>query len=68
MKLAKATVAGADEATRRHRLADWITASDNQYFATSYVNRIWGYLTGTGIRQAFEQIGNGDHQFPFFHF
>ena len=33
-----------EKASRREQLADWITSADNQYFARSYVNRLWGYL------------------------
>ena len=56
-----ATVAGPEEAssallTRREQLAAWITAEDNQYFAKSYANRIWGYLTGAGIIEPIDDI------------
>lgn len=34
---------------RRERLVDWLTASDNRYFARSTVNRIWFHLLGRGI-------------------
>ena len=37
------------DATRRQELAAWLTAASNPYFAKSYVNRLWGYLLGTGI-------------------
>ncbi len=39
----------AESATRRQQLAEWITSPDNDYFVDSYVNRIWGYLLGTGL-------------------
>ena len=29
------------DATRRDELASWMTSPDNEYFAKSYVNRIW---------------------------
>ncbi len=48
------------EPTRRDRLAAWITAEDNQYFAKSYANRIWGYLTGTGIIEPIDDIRAGN--------
>jgi len=48
------------EATRRERLAAWITSEDNRYFATSFVNRIWGYLTGTGIIEPLDDIRAGN--------
>jgi hypothetical protein len=31
------------------RLADWLLAKDNRYFAASTVNRIWYHLLGTGL-------------------
>lgn len=46
--------------TRREQLADWMTSPDNQYFAMSYTNRIWGYLTGTGIIEPLDDIRAGN--------
>ena len=37
------------EADRRERLADWLLAPDNPFFARAAVNRIWGQLFGRGI-------------------
>jgi len=34
---------------RREVLADWITSTDNPYFAKSVSNRIWAHFTGVGI-------------------
>lgn len=48
------------DASRREELAAWITAKDNRYFAMSYVNRIWGYLTGTGIIEPIDDIRAGN--------
>lgn len=45
---------------RREVLADWITSSDNPYFASSYVNRLWGYLLGTGIIEPLDDIRAGN--------
>ncbi len=56
---ATATLAGEEE-SRRQRLASWITSSDNRYFATSYVNRIWGYLFGVGIIEPIDDIRAGN--------
>jgi hypothetical protein len=47
-------------ATRREKLASWMTSSDNQYFAMSYANRIWGYLTGTGVIEPLDDIRAGN--------
>lgn len=45
---------------RREVLADWMTSSDNPYFASSYVNRLWGYLLGTGIIEPLDDIRAGN--------
>jgi WD40 repeat protein len=49
-----------EHATRRARLAAWVTSPDNPYFAKSYVNRIWGYLTGKGIIEPIDDIRAGN--------
>lgn len=41
------TLAADDD--RRQRFADWLTKSDNRYFAPSLVNRIWFHMMGRGI-------------------
>ena len=46
--------------TRREELAAWITSPDNPYFAKSYVNRLWGYLTGRGIIEPLDDIRAGN--------
>ena len=46
--------------SRRERLADWLTHSENPYFATSYVNRIWSYLTGMGLVEPIDDIRAGN--------
>ncbi|MCH2060856.1 MAG: DUF1549 domain-containing protein [Verrucomicrobiales bacterium] len=46
--------------TRREMLAGWITSPDNQYFASSYVNRLWGYMLGTGIIEPLDDIRAGN--------
>ncbi|HUY34788.1 MAG TPA: DUF1549 and DUF1553 domain-containing protein [Pirellulales bacterium] len=48
------------EAARREQLARWIASKDNPYFAKSYVNRIWGYLLGTGIIEPLDDIRAGN--------
>jgi len=55
-----ATTTTKPNATRREELAAWVTAKDNRYFAMSYVNRIWGYLTGTGIIEPIDDIRAGN--------
>lgn len=48
------------EASRREQLAAWITSADNPYFAKSYVNRLWGYMTGTGLMEPLDDIRAGN--------
>ncbi len=50
----------SDEATRRERLAKWITSPDNHYFVESYVNRVWGYLMGVGLIEPLDDIRAGN--------
>lgn len=45
---------------RREQLAQWITSPQNQYFAKSYVNRLWGYLFGVGIIEPIDDIRAGN--------
>ena len=50
----------SDSASRRDQLAHWITSPQNQYFARSYVNRLWGYLFGPGIIEPIDDIRAGN--------
>jgi hypothetical protein len=45
---------------RREQLAAWMTSPDNRYFASSYANRIWGYLTGVGLIEPLDDIRAGN--------
>lgn len=56
----KASFSNPEAPTRREELAGWITSPDNQYFASSYANRIWGYLLGTGIIEPLDDIRAGN--------
>ena len=49
-----------ETANRREQLASWITSAQNPYFATSYVNRLWGYLTGVGLIEPIDDIRAGN--------
>jgi WD40 repeat protein/mono/diheme cytochrome c family protein len=49
-----------EKATRREALSAWITTPDNRYFASSYANRLWGYLTGAGIIEPLDDIRAGN--------
>ncbi len=50
----------SQEASRREQLAHWVTSKENQYFAKSYVNRLWGYLFGRGIIEPIDDIRAGN--------
>lgn len=50
----------ASDGSRREQLADWLTSKDNQYFAKSYVNRIWSYLLGIGLIEPVDDIRAGN--------
>ncbi len=54
------TPAPSAEASRRDHLAEWISARENPYFARSYVNRLWGYMTGVGIIEPLDDIRAGN--------
>jgi hypothetical protein len=47
-------------APRREQLARWLVSKENQYFAKSYVNRLWGYLFGVGIIEPIDDIRAGN--------
>src|SRR5262249_3193558 len=49
-----------DNDTRREQLADWITTPDNRFFASTYANRLWGYLTGSGIIEPLDDTRAGN--------
>ena len=46
--------------TRREQFASWLTSPENDYFAMSYANRLWGYLTGTGVIEPIDDIRAGN--------
>ena len=49
-----------EKTTRREELAAWISTPDNRYFASSYANRLWGYLTGAGIIEPLDDTRAGN--------
>ena len=49
-----------EKATRRQQLAAWIATPDNRFFASSYANRLWGYLTGAGVIEPLDDIRAGN--------
>ncbi len=49
-----------EKCSRREELASWITSPDNRFFASSYANRLWGYLTGVGIIEPLDDTRAGN--------
>ncbi|QGJ71113.1 Putative vegetatible incompatibility protein HET-E-1 [Planctomycetales bacterium 10988] len=49
-----------ESASRREQLAHWLVSAENQYFAKSYVNRIWSYMLGKGIIDPVDDIRAGN--------
>jgi len=45
-----------DPFDRRRKLADWLTAPDNPFFAKNIVNRFWGYLMGRGLVEPLDDL------------
>ena len=41
---------------RRQVLAQWLTAPENPYFATSIANRVWAHFTGVGLVDQVDDI------------
>jgi hypothetical protein len=51
---------GSTQKSRREELADWVTSPENRFFASSYANRMWGYLLGVGIIEPLDDIRAGN--------
>ena len=49
-----------EQGPRREELAAWITAAENPYFATSFVNRIWSYFLGVGLIEPVDDLRAGN--------
>lgn len=48
------------EGPRRAQLVSWMTAAENPYFATSYVNRLWSYFLGSGLIDPVDDLRAGN--------
>jgi hypothetical protein len=53
--------AGLDDLDRRGALADWIASPKNEWFAKSYVNRMWAELVGEGFYEPVDDLGPDRH-------
>jgi hypothetical protein len=45
-----------DRFDRRRKLAEWLTAKENPYFARNVVNRFWGYVMGRGLVEPLDDV------------
>ena len=54
----------ADDLTRRHALADYITSPTNPWFAKAFVNRVWSELLGQGFYTPIDDMG--PERFPLY--
>jgi hypothetical protein len=50
----------SEDAPRRERFATWVATSENLYFARNYTNRLWAYLTGTGLIEPIDDMRAGN--------
>ncbi|MBI1913508.1 MAG: DUF1553 domain-containing protein [Planctomycetes bacterium] len=41
---------------RRRKLAEWLTAKENPFFARNFANRFWGYFMGRGLVEPIDDI------------
>jgi len=48
---------GLSDVERRRRLAEWMTAPTDRWFAKAYVNRMWTELTGQGFYDTVDDLG-----------
>src|SRR5262249_31216921 len=45
-----------DAFDRRRKLAEWLTARDNPFFARNMVNRFWSYTIGRGLVEPVDDL------------
>ncbi len=48
---------GTTDSDRRNALADWVTSTDNPWFAKATVNRVWAELVGEGFHEPVDDMG-----------
>ncbi|MFT5688919.1 MAG: hypothetical protein ACI8PQ_001760 [Planctomycetota bacterium] len=51
---------GPSAPSLRIELSEWLTAKENPYFASSFVNRVWSYLLGVGLIEPVDDIRAGN--------
>ena len=48
---------GLSDHERREKIAEWMTARNNRWFARAFVNRMWSELVGHGFYEPVDDIG-----------
>ncbi|MBX3414805.1 MAG: DUF1553 domain-containing protein [Pirellulales bacterium] len=48
---------GLTDAERRSTLAEWMTSSENPWFAKALVNRVWAEMVGEGFYEPIDDLG-----------
>ena len=48
---------GSDDTLRREQLAQWMTSTENPWFAAAVVNRLWSQLVGQGFYEPVDDLG-----------
>ncbi|MCE9530226.1 MAG: DUF1549 and DUF1553 domain-containing protein [Planctomycetes bacterium] len=48
---------GTKDLDRRDSIGDWMTATNNPWFAKAFVNRIWAELVGEGFYEPIDDMG-----------
>ncbi len=48
--------------SRKEKLADWVTAKENPYFARAIANRIWSQFMGRGFVHPVDDLGSKDRK------
>src|SRR5262249_51174895 len=46
--------------SRKEKLADWVVAADNPYFARAAANRIWGQFMGRGLVHPVDNLSDAN--------
>jgi Protein of unknown function (DUF1549)/Protein of unknown function (DUF1553) len=50
--------------SRKQKLADWLVASDNPYFARAVANRVWAQYMGRGLVDPVDDLGSKPASHP----
>ncbi len=50
--------------SRKEKLADWLVAADNPYFARAVANRVWAQYLGRGLVHPVDDLGNHPPSHP----